>query len=82
MEPLSTPPEIISQSPSPYLSDESLSISSAVSSPAPVGGGGSTKWATEDDFNRYRTIITELYESKTLSQVIETMKNRHGFMAT
>ncbi|KAK4640813.1 hypothetical protein QC761_606900 [Podospora bellae-mahoneyi] len=50
------------------------------------GGGGSStgtkKWATEEDFNKHREIITQLYHRETLSQLMQTMEVRYGFLAT
>lgn len=47
-----------------------------------AAGSGPRKWATDDDFNRFRAVITELYEQETLSQLMETMEVKYGFMAT
>ncbi|KAI0445995.1 hypothetical protein F4803DRAFT_559834 [Xylaria telfairii] len=40
------------------------------------------RWASEDDFNKHRQTITQLYNNTTISQLIETMEKQYGFFAT
>ncbi|KXX79946.1 hypothetical protein MMYC01_202306 [Madurella mycetomatis] len=47
-----------------------------------VGGLPETRWASEEDFNKYRNVITELYKNTTLPGLMYTMETQHGFFAT
>ncbi|KAK4176951.1 hypothetical protein QBC36DRAFT_328061 [Triangularia setosa] len=65
----------------PSTADQEAAPGSGVT--ASTGGStGTKKWATEDDFNKYREIITQLYDRETLSQLMQTMEVRYGFLAT
>ncbi|GAB1312799.1 Clr5 domain-containing protein [Madurella fahalii] len=46
------------------------------------GGPPRTKWASEEDFNQHRNVITELYMNTTLPVLMHTMETQHGFFAT
>ena len=39
-------------------------------------------WASQADWRRFRSIITELYEHNPLKKVKEIMEAQHGFQAT
>lgn len=39
-------------------------------------------WATKAEWTRHRTLIAQLYEDKTLAEVIQIMERQHGFRAT
>lgn len=84
MQPLNKPAEALT--PSPPDHDQRIHIKSAPGSGSGAGssaaGGGTRKWATEDDFNKYRAVITELYDRETLSQLMQIMQTKYNFMAT
>ena len=84
MQPLNKPAEVLT--PSLPDHDQRIHIESAPGSGSGAGlsaaGGGPRKWATEDDFNQYRAVITELYDRETLSQLMQTMQTKYNFMAT
>lgn len=46
------------------------------------GASKTRKWASEDDFNKNRKTITELYNNTTLPHLMQTMETQHGFFAT
>ena len=39
-------------------------------------------WALEPDWVRHQTLIAQLYEEKTLPEVMRIMDSQHGFKAT
>ena len=39
-------------------------------------------WASGKDWDRHRTQITQLYQTKTLREVMRDMDSEHGFKAT
>ena len=40
------------------------------------------RWATQEDWDKYRNLIECLYDSMTLAEVIEFMTVEHGIKAT
>ncbi|KAK4250329.1 hypothetical protein C7999DRAFT_38636 [Corynascus novoguineensis] len=47
-----------------------------------TSGVPKAKWASEQDFNKYCHIITELYYKTTVPGIIEVMERRYSFFAT
>ncbi|KAH6894672.1 hypothetical protein B0T10DRAFT_436336 [Thelonectria olida] len=43
---------------------------------------GQRQWATPEKWQSHREIITELYQSHTLNEVMKTMADKHKFFAT
>ncbi|KAK7920994.1 hypothetical protein PG985_009016 [Apiospora marii] len=55
-----------------------------MSAPEPSTSIASPRWASSDDWDIYRGTITHLYEVEdmTLEKVMNSMLNKHGFLAT
>ncbi|KAK5659150.1 hypothetical protein OQA88_1240 [Cercophora sp. LCS_1] len=49
-----------------------------------AGMASNGRWASDNDFNKYRHVITELYHQNnmTLPDIMSTMETRYGFSAT
>lgn len=46
-----------------------------------VISAGKARYASEEDFNKYRDVITELYHKATVPGIMEEMETRYGFFA-
>lgn len=55
-----------------------------MAAPEPSASIASPRWASSDDWDIYRATITHLYEVEdmTLEKVMNSMLNKHGFLAT
>ncbi|KAK5658663.1 hypothetical protein OQA88_2059 [Cercophora sp. LCS_1] len=51
---------------------------------AKAGKTSNGRWASEDDFDKYRQVITELFHQNnmTVPGIMDVMETRHGFSAT
>jgi len=50
--------------------------------PLAAAGVSATGWATVQDWEKNRELISDLYERMTLPKVMDCMKAEHGFKAT
>lgn len=68
----------------PNMGSGSFSMLLAASGRGKGAEPAQIRWASDQDFNRHRAAITELYNSNnvTLPHIMEIMERQHGFFAT